>query len=175
MLRNFIAQLVETFPKARIVYKEGNHCERYEKKILQRIPEFIDLGWMTLETAIHWEQRYRIEMVKNKRIIKAGHLNILHAHELSKGFTAPVNPARGFFIKTKANTIGGHHHQSSEHIETDLNGTVIGCWSTGCLCELHPYYMPVNRWNHGFATVEIINNKGDFRVKNMKIIKGEIL
>jgi hypothetical protein len=173
MVRSFISQLVKLFPKTRIIYKAGNHCERYEKKIMKNLPQFIDLGWMTLETALHWEQPYKIEVVKNKRIIKAGHLNICHGHEFAKGFIAPVNVARGFYLRAKTNIIAGHHHRISEHIETDINNKTVGAWSTGCLCELHPQYMPNNNWQHGFATVEI--NGNDFKVNNIKIINGKIL
>jgi predicted phosphodiesterase len=172
--RNFLIQLKELFPKAKIVYKAGNHCERYEKKILERLPEFVDLEWTTLEYALGLHQ-IGIQIVKNKRIIKAGDLNICHGHEFSKGFIAPVNVARGFYLRAKANVIAGHHHRISEHMEQDINGKQIGTWSTGCLCELNPKYMPINNWQHGFATVEIINNEGNFRVKNLKIINGEVL
>jgi hypothetical protein len=34
--------------------------------------------------------------------------------------------------------------------------------------------MPINEWQHGFATVEIISNDGNFRVQNIEIIDGEI-
>ena len=173
MVRSFINQLIETFPNTRIIYKMGNHEERYEKQIIQRVPQFVNLKWMTFEVGLHWEQNYKIEVVKNKRIIKAGHLNILHGHEFSKGFIAPVNVARGFYLKAKTNVIAGHHHRVSEHLETDINGKVIGAWSLGCLCELHPNYMPINCWQHGFATVEIDGD--DFLVKNHKIVKGKIL
>lgn len=174
MLRSFISQLVKLFPKTRIIYKAGNHCERYESKILNKLPEFIELGWMTLESAIHWGQNYKIEVIKNKRIIKAGHLNILHGHEFSKGFIAPVNVSRGFYLKAKTNVIAGHHHRISNHVETDLNGKSVGAWSTGCLCELNPKYMPINSWQHGFATV-VLNNNGEFKVNNIQIINGVIV
>jgi hypothetical protein len=174
MLKEFFLQLRQLFPTQRIVYKIANHEERYEKKILQRVPEFVDIEMFNFATVIK-AREYNIEVVGNKRVIRAGKLNILHAHELPKGMAGPVNPARGFFMKTKASTIGGHHHQSSEHVENNLNGDIIGCWSTGCLCELYPHYMPINKWNHGFAVVEVINDEGDFRVKNLKIIKGEVL
>jgi len=174
MVRSFLHQLVDLFPGTRIIYKAGNHDERYESKILQRVPEFINLGWMTLDTAIHWAQKYQIEIVKNKRIIKAGHLNILHGHEFSKGFIAPVNVSRGFYLKAKTNVIAGHHHRISNHVETDINGKTVGAWSTGCLCEMNPKYMPINSWQHGFATV-IVNSDGEFKVNNIHIINGEIV
>jgi predicted MPP superfamily phosphohydrolase len=172
--RSFLQQLRERFPDVKIVYKEGNHCERYQKKILERLPEIIELEWTKLEYALGLNQ-LNIDYVGNKRIIRAGHLNILHGNEFSKGFIAPVNVARGFYMKAKSNVIAGHHHRISEHFETDLAGKTIGAWSTGCLCELHPHYMPINSWQHGFATVDIVDNDGNFRVKNLKIMNGEIL
>ena len=172
MLKNFFIQLRELFPDARIIYKIGNHEERYEKQILSNIPELIELEYFAFENVIQAKE-YGIEVVKGKRVIRVGKLNVIHGHELPRGMAAPVNPARGFFLRTKASTIGGHHHQTSEHIESDLNGNIIGAFSTGCLCELNPHYMPINKWNHGFAVVE--NTGGDYMVRNIKIIKGRIL
>jgi len=66
---------------------------------------------------------------------------------------------------------------TKEELEKDLKGKTIGAWYIGCLYELKPAYfmtnMPINSWNHGFATVE--NNGSDFKVNNIKIIKGKIL
>jgi predicted phosphodiesterase len=172
MLKNFFEQLRELFPTQRIIYKIGNHEERYEKQILCNIPELIELEYFHFENVIKASE-YSIEVVKGKRVILAGKLNIIHGHELPRGMAPPVNPARGFFLRTKASTIGGHHHQSSEHIENDLNGNIIGCWSTGCLCELNPHYAPINKWNHGFSTLDV-SADGNFRVNNLKIINGEV-
>jgi predicted phosphodiesterase len=173
MLRNFVIQLKDLFPKTRLVYRLGNHEMRYESKILQRLPELIDLELFTFESVISAKE-LGIEVVGNKRIIMAGKLNIVHGHEFARGFAAPVNPARGFFLKAKNNVLGGHHHQISSHQEQDINGNIVGAWSTGCLCELHPRYMPINNWSTGFATVEVEKN-GAFTVNNHKIINGKVL
>jgi len=172
VLRNFCIQLRELFPTERIIFKLGNHEERYERTILKQVPQLIELELFSFKEVIR-ARDFNIEVVDNKRIIKAGHLNIAHGHEFSKGFVAPVNPARGYYMKAKSNVIAGHNHRTSEHQEKTLNDKSIGAWSTGCLSELNPGYMPINSWNHGFATVE--NNGADFRVNNMKIIKGKIL
>jgi predicted phosphodiesterase len=172
MLRNFILKLKKLFPNARIIFKAGNHSDRYEKTILQRVPELADLNLFTFEAVIQAKE-LGIDVVKSKRIIKAGKLNIIHGHEVPMGIIGPVNPARGFFLKTKANVLGGHFHRSSEHMEQDINGQVVGAWSTGCLCDLNPKYMPINNWNSGFATVE--NFGSDFKVTNLKIIKGKVM
>jgi hypothetical protein len=36
------------------------------------------------------------------------------------------------------------------------------------LCDLNPEYARVNKWNHGFALVEVAKNK-DFEVTNYRI------
>jgi hypothetical protein len=41
------------------------------------------------------------------------------------------------------------------------------------LCQIHCDYMPLNRWNHGFADIFI---DGDiFTVHNYRILNGRIL
>lgn len=172
MLRLFVQKLNTLFPKTRIVFRCGNHELRYESHILNRIPELVELELFSFENVISAKQ-LGIEVVGNKRIIMAGKLNIVHGHEFARGFAAPVNPARGFFLKAKNNVLGGHHHQISSHQEQDINGNVTGAWSTGCLCELHPKYMPINNHSHGFATVE--NYGSSFEVDNLQIIKGRVM
>lgn len=173
MLKEFFKQLRQALPKARIIYKTGNHEDRYERFILQRVPELIDLQMLSFEAVIE-SHKWGVEVVKRKRVVKIGEtLNVIHGHELRAGIISPVNIARGFFLKTKASTIGGHHHRTSEHIEHDLNGQFMGCFSTGCLCETTPQYMPINGWNHGFALVE--NYGREFHVRNLKIIDGKVL
>lgn len=172
MLKNFFEQLRQIFPTQRIIYKLGNHEERYERHILSRVPELLELELLSFENVIKAKD-YGVEVVKNKKVLKIGSLNVLHGHELKSGIISPVNIARGFFLRTKSSTLGGHHHRTSEHIEQNLNGEIIGCFSTGALCGLTPSYMPINSWNHGFALVESYGDS--FHVRNLKIIDGKVL
>jgi len=152
-----------------IVFKTGNHSERYEKFLIQKAPELFDIEVLAFENIIAVPG---IEYVKNKRIIKAGKLNITHGHEFGESIFSPVNPARGLYLRAKASVIAGHHHQTSEHTEADMNGKVTGAWSIGCLCDLNPHYRPLNKWNHGFAVVD--HDGDEFEVSNHKIINGKI-
>lgn len=172
MLKNFFIQLRELFPNQRIIYKIGNHEERYERYILQRVPEFLDMELLSFGNVVD-ANKFGIEIITNKRVMRVGKLNILHGHEMRSGIISPVNIARGFFMRTKSSTLGGHHHRTSEHIEQNLNGEIIGCFSTGSLCDLTPAYMPINSWNHGFALVENFGN--EFHVRNLKIINGKVV
>ena len=92
-----------------------------------------------------------------------------------RGAFSPVSPARGVYVKAKQSIIIGHTHKISEHTETNLGGEITTTWSTGCLCELNPDYVPfANNYAHGFAYVEVDKN-GNFRVENKRIYNGKIL
>lgn len=153
-------------------FKLGNHEERYESYLRTKAPELLGTAEFTLDTLLKFGE-LGCTLIQDKRIIKAGKLNILHGHEFGNSTFSPVNPARGFYMRAKASVICGHNHQTSEHSENNLEGKVVSTWSTGCLCEMHPQYMPINKWNHGFAFVEVFED-GGFEVDNLKIIKGKI-
>jgi predicted phosphodiesterase len=176
MLVGFLDGLRATFPKARIIWKEGNHEERVTAYLMRKAPELLatdcfDLfAFMRIITG-RMDATDRVEWVSDKRIIKAGHLNFLHGHEFRGG--GGVNPARWLYLRTGENAICGHFHRTSEHSEPSLSGQQRGAWSTGCLCHLSPDYLRHNKWNHGFAWVEV-DKAGNFRVKNIRILNGEI-
>ena len=156
-----------------IYFKLGNHEERYEAYLRTKAPELLGTSDFTLDTLLRFGQ-YGCELIQDKRIIKAGHLNILHGHEFGRSVFSPVNPARGYYMRAKASVICGHNHQTSEHTENNLEGKIVTTWSTGCLCEMHPQYMPINKWNHGFAYVSVDPSDGSYEVDNFRIIEGRL-
>ena len=176
MLAEFFDALRDMFPKARIIWKEGNHEERFLKYLLRKAPELLATDCFDLLSFIRFitgrdDATMRVEWVSEKRIIKAGELSFLHGHEFRGG--GGVNPARWLFLRTGENAICGHFHRTSEHSEPSLSGRQRGAWSTGCLCHLSPDYLRHNKWNHGFAWVDV-DKAGHFRVKNIRILDGEI-
>ena len=158
---------------AKIIYKLGNHDERYEHYLMHKAPELLGISDFKFENLLKAGER-RMDVVGEKRIIKANKLNIIHGHEYPSVFS-PVNIARGLYMKGKVSAMQGHNHQTSEHTETDMNGKSVTAWSIGCLSELNPAYMPLNKWNHGFAIVDLSDNSEDFHVRNYRINKGKIL
>lgn len=172
LVRQFLAYMRQEFPKARIIWKDGNHDERLYLYLRRHAPAVLGVDDFEAPRILRFKE-YDIEYVTDKRPIVCGKLNILHGHEYPGGITAPVNPARGLFLRAKACAIQGHQHQTSEHAEPTLEGKSIACWSVGCLSELHPQYMPLNKWNHGFASIEMAKD-GNFKIRNNKIINGEI-
>lgn len=157
----------------KIFFKMGNHDERYQHYLMHKAPELLGIREFELEYLLRLKER-GIDFITDKRIIKANKLNILHGHEFVGGISAPVNIARGLFLRAKVSAMQGHNHQSSSHTENNLNGEITTTWSLGCLCELHPEYMPINKWNHGFAIVHLNGNGKEFEVYNHSIINGKI-
>jgi predicted phosphodiesterase len=168
--------------KCKIYFKLGNHDERWLHYLFQKLGELDQLSDLEEIKDINLEKvllkrlpNVPITIIEDKRIIKANELNIVHGHEFGGNVFSPVNIARGFYLRAKANTIGGHHHRTSEHTEININEKITTTWSIGSLCELHPAYLPINSWNHGLAIVELDANKKDFQVHNKRIFKGRVL
>ena len=156
----------------KIYFKLGNHEERYEHFLQEKAGELAGIEEFEFENIIKARAR-GIEIIGDKRYIMLGGLAGIHGHEYVGGISAPVNPARGLFNRGKVSCFQGHNHQTSEHTEPTLTGKMITTWSLGCLCELHPTYMPLNKWNHGFALVDIDEDEYTFR--NKRIYKGKVL
>ena len=172
-MRQFLMALREMFPSAKIIYKQGNHEERFDKYLISHAPDFFGLEMATVPGMLGLGE-LEVDWVADRRYITAGKLNILHGHEMVGNSGSAVNPARTAFLRLKECALTAHNHQSSNHSEPSLRGKLTSCSSLGCLSELHPQYMPINKWNHGFATVDQYG-EDDFELHNYKIIKGKVV
>ena len=161
--------LRQEFHFAEIILKKGNHEERWDHWLWKHAPEISDHPRMRLEEWLGCDD-LGIEIIEDQRPIMLGKLPVLHGHELPKGLTNPVNMARGAYLRTAHTILVGHGHRTSGHSEPDLWREEVFCWSTGCLCDMRPEYARINKWNHGFAFVEIANDKS-FDVSNLRIGK----
>jgi len=170
--RWFMKALRTAFPKARIYYKIGNHEDRLEKWLRLKAPEWLGMEEFELKMLLRFGEN-QIQLIDSDATIKVGNLNIIHGHEYMGGGT--VNPARNLYLKAKASTICGHFHRKSEFTTRDINNSIQGAWTTGCLCELYPEYMKGHTdWVHGFAVVKV-NKDGTFSVDNKMIINGNVV
>lgn len=155
------------FPKARVLFKLGNHEERFDSFIFQRAPELYGVEACRIQDLLKLSSM-GIECVTDQRPILLGKLPVLHGHELAKGISAPVNPARGAFLRTIHTVAVGHSHRTSTHVEPDMFGREVAVWSVGCLCGLNPRYNRFAKSNHGFAYVSV-SAGGDFDFENYRV------
>lgn len=178
LTRQFLGWLRQKFPKARLIYKFGNHDEWFDKYLWRKAPELFELQEVRLPHLLTEKRSNEpeiggVEFLTNQEKVQVGKLDILHGHELGKGSIAPpVNPARGFFLKTMECTLAGHLHRASQHDERSSKGKLISCWSTGCLCGLYPDYAKINKWNHSAARVDF--NGREFNVTPIRILDGRV-
>lgn len=160
--------------KCKIYFKIGNHEERYEHFLYQKAGELIGIEEFEFHNILKARAR-GIEIIGDKRYMQMNELCGIHGHEYVGGISAPVNPARGLFLRSKVSCFQGHNHQTSEHTEPTLTGKMVTTFSLGCLSELHPLYMPLNKWNHGFAIVDLDSNKKNYEFRNKRILNGKVL
>lgn len=168
--RAFFKQLRYLFPNSNIYFKDGNHEAR--------LMHFIYRNAAALDGVVDFAklmdfQVYGINYVANNKFIKVGKLKIAHGHEVYSGAGA-INVAKVILDRALDNIIVGHFHRTQEDFRKNLEGDIIGAWTTGCLQNLTVDYMPVNRWNHGFACAEF-DKSGVFEMHNKKIINGKVL
>lgn len=172
-LKAFI-NVIDKELKCKVFFKIGNHEARYQHFLMQKAGELSGIEEFEFENIIK-ARANGIEMIASNRYMKLNELNGLHGHEYIGGISAPVNVARGLYMRGKVSAFQGHNHSTSEHSETDMNGKITTTWSIGCLSELHPSYMPLNKWNWGCAMVELDSNGKDYQFHNKRIFNGKIL
>lgn len=169
--QEFIRMLQKIFPDAEIFYKTGNHETRYERIMISRCPEFLNIPAFDFENVLGCRD-LGIEVIKDQRIVYVGKLPVLHGDEINLR-TVNVNPARSLFLKTYKSSMCSHLHRTSNHQEQALDGKVISCWSTGHLGDPHPKYARLNKWTHGIARVEK-DEDGNFEVINFSLLKNKL-
>jgi len=158
------------YQDARIIYKEGNHEARFGALLETRAPELFGMSEFRLDVIFDL-YNLGIEWVAEKRPIRYRELDILHGHELPAK-TGGVNPARTALLKCRSCCLVSHYHRKTNDVQVTLRGDYLQAWSIGCLSELHPQYMPINDWMHGFAW---IRGGDDWQVFNHGVINGRVV
>lgn len=175
MIGEELVQFRQAFPKARIIWQEGNHEHRLKRYLQRKAPELWGLPMLDIPGLVNMvngpEAMMGVEWIDEGRTIHLGHLACLHGHEFRGG--GGVNPARWLFLRTGESALCGHFHRTSEHSEPTLSRKQVGTWTSGCLCEMRPPYLRNNKWNHGFQWIDV-EADGRFRVKNIRILDGKI-
>jgi predicted phosphodiesterase len=172
MGREMLQMLRENFKGCQIIWKIGNHEERWESYLFRKAPEIFGVDDFHMESFMRCKQ-HNIRVVGEMRPIKVGDLTIIHGHEYRIANSNPVGPARWLYMRGNDYAVCGHYHRTSSYSSRSINGKVVTCWSQGCLCEIHASYGPMNDWNHGFMFVDLTQDE-DFVVRNHTIVNGKL-
>jgi len=172
--RQFLQILRHHFKAANIYFLLGNHDVRYQLWLESKAVELLGCEEFELASLLRLGE-LGITLLDDRTLIKAGKLIITHGHLVIRGVFAPVNAARGAYMRAKQSILIGHTHKISEATALNLDGEIYSCWSTGSLCELTPDYSPMcNDYAHGFAHATI-HADGNFTFRNFRIKNGRIL
>ena len=170
--RAMLAHLRRFFgDKVRIIYREGNHEERWLRYIAKNAEALQGMPEATLPELLKLRSQ-GIEWIGERSKLTVGKLWIDHGHEWFG--SGGVNPARNYRMKAQDNILVGHVHKTTFDMhKRPLDASVFAGWSMGCLCDLNPHYAPRNHWNHGVVTIDL-DKTGEFSVGNRIIINGRV-
>jgi hypothetical protein len=166
--QDILAQIGQRFI-GRKVFKCGNHDARFEKFLMNAVPElarsdklrlavFLELGAMGFE-CIASTQQYMI-----------GDLPIYHGHELGFGMGNPALFARNVFRVLGTSLLVGHGHQShsiTETVGTGKDRRQLTVHFVGHLGQ-RQNYRPVSTTTQGYAILTV-NKDGTTVVENRRI------
>ena len=163
----FLKGLREMFPKALIIYKYGNHDLRFDKWIRLKAPELLDIEHINLAEILGLNELSIIQL-DNLQWAYMFDIAVLHGHELPMK-SGGINPARTARLSVNRPLIIGHFHRQSKDAGMILGKPHYYAYSSGCLCDLTPAYLPINNWVHGF----ILINEG--QVYQKEVINGRVI
>lgn len=168
--REFFAWMRQEFPKARIIFKEGNHEERYDAFMKKKAYELLGVEQFALPKVLDLEKR-GIEHVNEKRKIMLGKLMAVHGHELK--LSSGQVPARVLFNKLICNAIAGHIHKTSTTTITTALHHQITTYTIGTLGSTRREYAVINQWDQSFGQVDVAND-GAWELNVKKVIRGSV-
>lgn len=168
--RQFLQLLRREFPNANIFYKEGNHEARWERFLRVKAPVVLGIEEFQLKVLLKLAE-FKVHWIPNNQLVIMGKLHAIHGNEYKGG--GGINVARTLWLRAGASVIAGDKHKTQSGLKTNIDKSIVGTWSVGCLCELNPDYLTFNEWGHGFAHITIESN-GSFTVENKQIINGKV-
>lgn len=167
----FLVWLRSRFPRARIVFREGNHEDMFPRYLIRNAPDLRGVRNITIPSLLNLA-KYGVEWVAEKRIVTLGKLLTLHGHEYAG--SGGKTPAKWLLDRTYRSALCSHFHKADKFAHKDATGKLHIGWVTGCARWLHPDWFRLNQWSHGFAEVEVAND-GRFHVENWELLRDGTL
>jgi hypothetical protein len=166
--RQLLEYLRSSFPRARIVYKEGNHEERLAAYLASTAPVLAGLPDLQLPALLRAD-KLGIEWVGEARPIYAGKLTILHGHEYQG--SGGDRPGQWIYNKARESVLCGHFHKQDAYTFRTVRNNDHGGWSSGCACYIHPRYRRLNQWTNGWVMIEPLGG-GNYKVRLERVLNN---
>jgi hypothetical protein len=179
----FLDRVQSIAPKAVIHYLEGNHENRIERWILDRVvghsadAAFLHQMFST-PSVLSLEKRgikfYSSGVKYGLRVpgaIKLGKCHFLHGSNHGAGVARKMASSFG------GNVVFAHVHTQQSVTVRTVAGGEIGAWCPGCVCQLQPLYRhsSITDWSHGHAFQIVDSTSGEFLHVNVPVVAGKSL
>jgi len=164
--RDFLREVRNAAPAARLIYSEGNHEFRLRKYLRTEAKALALLRALRLETLLDFKS-LKIRYQAQDRPYRVGSLLFTHG-QLARKWSG--NSARGNFERFGCCVISGHTHRLGAFYHRDINDT-YAAWENGCVCLLDPEYITAPDWQSGWS---VVWSQWDyFHVEQVAVIKGQ--
>lgn len=165
-VRDWLTELRDAAPRAKIIYSEGNHEFRLRRYLCSEAKALAGLRALSLEKLLDLE-RLKIRFQPQDRPYRVGDLLFTHGQYISRwsGMSA-----KRHYEQYGCCVIHGHTHRLGAFYHSDLD-TCYGAWEAGCLSTLTPDYTTAPDWQNGFAVVH--HGSRFFSVELVAIIKNQ--
>ena len=149
------------------VFNVGNHDARYERHLMNAVPELARSSRLRLAEFIGLNAM-GFEVIASTQQMEVGNQLIYHGHELGFGGGNPSLFARNVFRFLQRSLVVGHFHQSCSHTETlGQDPRKLTVEFVGHL-GMKQNYRPVTNQTTGFAILTV-HKDGTTSVENRQI------
>lgn len=172
--RHELQRLRKLFPKAKIVYLQGNHENRLERYIMKKAPELFNITNTYKILELDKIKAKYIPFTPDQRYNVLGTSLIARHKPLSSGPTAANNTV----MKCGASVIYGDIHRVQEAQVVTLDGAYHRGIGVGCLANIKhkvmQYVQNHHQWQLGFAIVTALED-GTWFCQNHTIINYKVV
>ncbi len=164
-VRDWLTELRDAAPRAKIIYSEGNHEYRIRKYLMSEAKALAGLRSLALEKLLDFAT-LRVRFRPQDRPYRIGHLLFTHGQFISRW---SAMSAKRHFEQFGCCVIHGHTHRLGSFYHTDI-ATTFAAFENGCLSTLTPDYVTAPDWQNGFSVV--YHGKNYFHVDQVALIRN---
>ncbi len=167
--KEFLYEVRDRYPEAKIILYRGNHEERIERYICDKAPQLAELVESLLPEKLELN-KLNIEYITEPFVI--GKLWHLHGSERTGGGYNPEHILNVLIQYVEDHFVTFHYHRSQSKTFKRIGNRYWNTNSVGYLAtDLD--YAKMNKWQQGFGIVEY-EEDGSFTFHNKTILNGSI-
>ena len=175
LIRELLADIHDLFPKARKIYKKGNHELWWDKQLWNQNPNLMQAAAVSerlnLDDLLMLKD-FGFEYVEDRQPIELGILLLNHGHEAKRG---GMYIAKSMLEYYKRDNAFNHFHRTDYAQFQVYGGQLIKSTALPCACDVNASYTGINnQWAVGFGHCVFTETEyklDTYLVENEKIVR----